>query len=461
MNRKSFFKHLSVLGASFSIFARAAEAAKAKIGLAPKEKFEIEKKIFKLGKQSIKVKIPAQFKARLNDFEFLLSRENMNFEKQEILTSTGDENYFVFDVEFKKEGRYTIFALDKTFKDKKKRNRPIATLNMFAVADDLYALRPLKGDSHIHTTNSDGRDSPDAVALRCYEVGLDYQAISDHRRWDTSDTIKKKYEKYGTSMSFYHAEECHYAISHVQSFGATRCITSYIKENKAEVENRVKKHILTLPKDMPSKLKIEVARVEVECQIINEFGGLSVLNHPYWMTARQCFNMTDESVDAICARKKFDAYEFINFGCKDISASLANAKYTELRMQGIDYPLIGATDAHKIKDQGYAYTIVFSKSDKWEDVKQAILDKKSLAVCDTTYGECAPESRERMIYGNRRLINYAHFLVREYFPKHDALVKEEGAILAEIFKKGESDELMAKLKKVSAQTEALWDSIRG
>ena len=40
MNRKSFFKHLSLLGASFGIFARAAEAAKAKIGIAPKEKFD-------------------------------------------------------------------------------------------------------------------------------------------------------------------------------------------------------------------------------------------------------------------------------------------------------------------------------------------------------------------------------------------------------------------------------------
>ena len=326
----------------------------------------------------------------------------------------------------------------------------------------------IESSSFMQTVDVDGRSkelfeekvrSKVAAGISGHKLKDSYQSASHYYVYYELD--QKKYEKYGTSMSFYHAEECHYAISHVQSFGATRCITSYIKENKAEVENRVKKHILTLPKDMPSKLKIEVARVEVECQIINELGGLSVLNHPYWMTARQCFNMTDESVDAICARKKFDAYEFINFGCKDISASLANAKYTELRMQGIDYPLIGATDAHKIKDQGYAYTIVFSKSDKWEDVKQAILDKKSLAVCDTTYGECAPESRERMIYGNRRLINYAHFLVREYFPKHDALVKEEGAILAEIFKKGESDELMAKLKKVSAQTEALWDSIRG
>ena len=53
MNRKSFFKHLSFLTASAGIFARAAEAAKAKVGIAPKKKFTYDKKIFKLGKYTI------------------------------------------------------------------------------------------------------------------------------------------------------------------------------------------------------------------------------------------------------------------------------------------------------------------------------------------------------------------------------------------------------------------------
>ena len=461
MNRKSFFKHLSLFGASLSIFARAAEAAKAKIGIAPKEKFECEKKIFKLGKHSVKIKLPAQFNPKLEHLEFYMTWESMSFQKQIKLEPKVDGDFFTFELDFPKEGRYSINVIDSSIQDKKKRNRPIGTHKMYALKDDLYALQAIKGDSHIHTTNSDGRNSPDEVALRCYEVGLDYQAISDHRRWDTSDTIMKKFGKYNTSMSFYHAEECHFAVSHIQSFGATQGITPYINANKAEFEKRVESLIKTLPKDMESKLKIEVAKVEVECQIIREFGGLAVLNHPYWLTNRNSFNMTDESVDAICARKNFDVYEFINFCCKDIAASLANAKYTELCTDGIKYPVIGTTDAHDVKNQGYGYTIVFTKSRNWADVKQAILDKRSLAVCDTTYGECSPNARERMIYGNRRLINYAHFLVREYFPKHDELVKAEGAILKKICEKGETEELLSQLKDAAAKTKALWDSIHG
>jgi hypothetical protein len=225
-------------------------------------------------------------------------------------------------------------------------------------------------------------------------------------------------------------------------------------------DKRVAELARKLPKDMPTNLKVEVAKTEVQFQIIREFGGLAVLNHPYWLTGRGNFNMTGSSIDAICARKNFDAYEFVNYGCRDISTSLSNAKYTELREQGIKYPVLGTTDAHGVENQGMAYTIVFAKSNSWADVKEAILDRRSLAVCDTLYVEKRPKDRERMIYGERRYINYAHFLVKEYFPEHGELIVEEGKILKEIIEKGESDERLAKLKSASAKTKAHWDSIK-
>lgn len=460
MNRKSFFKHLSLLGASFGIFARAAEAAKAKIGIAPKEKFESEKKIFKLGKHTLKIKIPEYLKPKLNDLAFNIFRDHMDLERHKSLTPKIDGDFFVFDVEFAKEGMYQINVFDNSQKNKKKKGRPIAKLNIYALEDDLYALRPMKGDTHIHSTNSDGRNPPIEVAMRCYEVGLDFQAISDHRCWKTSDDMMKQLGKYDTSMSFYHAEECHFAITHVHNLGGSQGITQYINANKAMFDKRVAELAKTLPKDMSTNLKVEIAKTEVQFQIIREFGGLAVLNHPYWLTGRGNFNMTGSSIDAICARKNFDAYEFVNYGCKDISTSLSNAKYTELREQGIKYPVLGTTDAHNVNNQGMAYTILFAKSNKWADVKDAILDRRSLAVCDTLYVESRPKDRERMIYGERRYINYAHFLVKEYFPAHGELVIEEGKVLQEILDKGESDERLAKLKSASAKTKAHWDSIK-
>lgn len=456
MNRKSFFKHLSLLGASMGIFARAAEAAKAKI-TKKETPFSFDKKIFKLGKHTICVDIPKQYESKIKDLKIELRCENQRFDK--LLKPIINKDKLELNVEFTREGRYTICFFDPT---NKKRSPKIAfaLIRIFALKDDLYGLIPLKGDTHIHTTNSDGKHSPIEVALRCYEVGLDYQAISDHRYWKTSDDMKNQLGKYGTSMSFYHAEECHFAVSHIQNLGGKQGLTDYVNAHKAEFDKRVADHIKTLPSDMHDAVKNEVALVEVQCQIIRELGGIAVYNHPYWYSGTR-FNASDEIVDAVCARKNFDAYEFVNFCCQDLSTSLSNAKYTELCNEGIKYPIIGATDAHNIKRQGYGYTIAFAKSNTWSDVRDAIMNFRSLAVCDTTYGECYPNGRERMMYGDRRLINYAHFLAKEYFPMHSLLVIEEGKLLKEILEKGETPERLAKLNEASNKAKSLWKSILG
>ena len=107
------------MGASFGIFARAAEAAKAKIGIAPKEKFESEKKIFKLGKHTLKIKIPEYLKPKLNDLAFNIFRDHMDLERHKGLTPKLDGDFFVFYVEFAKEGMYQINVFDNSQKNKK------------------------------------------------------------------------------------------------------------------------------------------------------------------------------------------------------------------------------------------------------------------------------------------------------------------------------------------------------
>ena len=461
MNRKSFFKHISLLGASMSIFTRAAQAAKEKMGIAPKEKFEYEKKIFKLGKHTLRVKIPESFKTKMDKLVFNFMHENMEFEKPVKLKPQIDGDFFVFQVEFTVEDKYRLNVHDHSQKNKKRIYIPIASINMYALDDDLYSVRPMKGDSHIHSTNSDGKFTPVEVALRCYEVGLDYQSISDHRRWDTSDIIMKQFGKYNTSMTFYHAEECHFAKSDIHNFGGSQGLTAYVNANKAEFDKRIVEKIKTMPKSMLPALKKEVATVEVEAELIRSFGGIPVFNHPYWLTSKGFFN---KSVDTICERKSVDVIEIVNFGRRygnrDFSTSLSIEKLTELREKGIKYPVIATTDAHSILNQGNAYTIIFPKTNKWEDTKQAVLGRRMVAVCDTTYNEVEIDNRDTMMYGDRRLIKYARFLIKEYFPEHDKLIAEEGKALKEILDKGESEERLAKLKALSDKAKAYWNSVK-
>ena len=45
---------------------------------------------------------------------------------------------------------------------------------VYSLAPDLLALRPLRGDFHMHSTCSDGKQPPAHVAARCRQIGLDF-----------------------------------------------------------------------------------------------------------------------------------------------------------------------------------------------------------------------------------------------------------------------------------------------
>ena len=55
-----------------------------------------------------------------------------------------------------------------------------------SVESDLYELRPLKGDFHMHSNGSDGVDAPEYVAVRCREAGFDFAALTDHYSYPPS-----------------------------------------------------------------------------------------------------------------------------------------------------------------------------------------------------------------------------------------------------------------------------------
>ena len=47
----------------------------------------------------------------------------------------------------------------------------------------------LKGDTHLHTCNSDGKLTPGQLVEACQQAGLDYAIITDHNY----NTVKASY----------------------------------------------------------------------------------------------------------------------------------------------------------------------------------------------------------------------------------------------------------------------------
>ncbi len=58
--------------------------------------------------------------------------------------------------------------------------------SIYALKSDLYDLRPYKGDFHMHSCNSDGKETAAYVAASCRRVGFDFMALTDHGKYDPS-----------------------------------------------------------------------------------------------------------------------------------------------------------------------------------------------------------------------------------------------------------------------------------
>lgn len=199
--------------------------------------------------------------------------------------------------------------------------------------------------------------------------------------------MQKLFGKFDTSMAFYNAEECHYALPHWQK---------------------------------------------------------EIMGVPY-------YNQSPKMIwDEICRRKVFDVYEFVNYGCGDMSIARAAINYAELRAQGIHYPIIGNSDAHRVEDQGSSYTVVFAKSNSMDDIKEAIMSRRSVAVAEFGYMDKTQKDfgrPARLAFGEDRFVRFAYFLFLHYFPDHSESIAEEGKILRDILLNKNASE--SNLKRLS------------
>jgi hypothetical protein len=118
-------------------------------------------------------------------------------------------------------------------------------------------LRWLKGNTHAHTTNSDGDAAPDAVVRWYEEHGYDFLALSDHNVL-TPPLVRP------TSLTMLSAEEVTMPLSvHVNGLGLSAPIPPPQPPR--------------LRKDARKRWLLEQAIAAIQAQ-----GGLAHVNHPNW-----------------------------------------------------------------------------------------------------------------------------------------------------------------------------------
>jgi len=187
---------------------------------------------------------------------------------------------------------------------------------------------------------------------------------------------------------------------------------------------------------------------------IRECGGLGIFCHPYWFAGKR-YDVPVPLTDALLETRPFDALEVIGgyHRFEVESNTLQAARYHEERLRRGELPVVGVSDAHGCRRDelfGWYYTIVFAPACDPDDLIEGVKGLWSVAV------EAMPGESPRP-HGPFRLVKYALFLLREVFPAHDALCREEGGLMLDHVRGDAS--AAEKLAALSGRTARLHDSL--
>lgn len=328
----------------------------------------------------------------------------------------------------------------------------LGTCRVYSLADDLFARKPYKGDLHIHSSRSDGKEPPAYVAGVSRRIGLDFMAVTDHYQYAPSLEAQRAFEQLPVDLKIMTGEEIHPPENpvHIINFGGRFSVNDLFKEPRYRDEVAAMEAALG---PLPAGVNGYQAASTMWCyEQIRRAGGLGIFCHPYWVNELR-YTPSGALTSFLFDRQPFDAFELLGgyYRFEVSSNTLQVARYHEERTKGKRIPIVGVSDAHGCESGelfGWYYTVAFSPTLAFADLRQSIMDLYSVGV------EAVPGETVRA-YGPFRLVKYALFLLREVFPEHDRLSQEEGEWM---LKHVAGDERAAtKLAGLQGRTAALLD----
>lgn len=306
-------------------------------------------------------------------------------------------------------------------------------MSCYALEPDLFGTIPYRGDLHIHTCGSDGQESPEFVAAEYRKAGFDFMAVTDHFTMKPSLDVIDYYKNVPIDLKLFPGEEVHLGGNHIHivNFGGNFSINQLFRDHPDGYRREVEALSKTL--DCPPGVSaFEYASCLWIYQKIREGGGLAIFAHPHWL---QNVNHVRDTMTWHQFRKnEFDAFELLG-GQSSEENNRQIAIYNQARSEGLDFPIVGSSDSHSVLNGQYfteMQTIVFAKSSEKSSLISSIKAGNSTAV-ESYHGE------HYKVHGSYRLSCYSLFLLREYFPVHDALCEMEGQAMHLYVQSGRKD----------------------
>ncbi len=318
----------------------------------------------------------------------------------------------------------------------------VLEFRIYSLEPDLFRLRPIKGDFHLHSNRSDGRESVAQVASIARFRGLDFIGITDHRRYFSSAEAAELMCASGDGLLICPGEEVHLPGAperlfesaapwfrtrwvwrrspvHLVNFGGGASVNDLADHDEGRFRREVEETARELPETLPVTDRWNIASTEWAFRHIRENGGLAILSHPYWQVNGRAA-ISEAVLENLIARRNFDALEIVN-GNYGESNFLAISRYRQAREEGGRFFGIAVTDGHRFEReelQKMPYTLIFAPSLSLESIIDAVRAGHCCGVMPAA-GERVP-----LLCGDFRLVRYGYFLLREYFPRHDALCRQ-------------------------------------
>ncbi len=322
----------------------------------------------------------------------------------------------------------------------------IVRLSVYSIKSDLVGRYPFRGDLHMHTFRSDGRQAPAIVAAEYRKNGYDFLAMTDHHVYYASLEAMNAFKDVPLEYTLVPGEEVHlegndihivnfggkYSVNalmpgdHHDDVGADACYRSLDGEcpdviSVEEYKRQVNELADTL--DIPDGVeKFSYAACVWIFNHIRKADGLGIFCHPYWL--QNVFQVPETFLEHMFANQPFDAFEVLGGERYFDQNGLQTVRYYEERAKGRRFPIVGSTDSHSCVHNDGALicsTIVFSPENTREALISSVKDFYSVAVDSI--------SKELRLVGEMRYVLYGNFLLREFFPLHDELTFEEGRLM--------------------------------
>ena len=323
-----------------------------------------------------------------------------------------------FRYTFTREQEYSVRFREKDGK--------LISVAMYAVKEDLFRLRPLKGDFHTHSYYSDGSDGVPMVPANYREEGFDVYALTDHNRMFTSLEQQKWFEGVELGICMMAGEEVHTPESglHIVHIGGRESVCERYIHHRDQFYAEVAEIEKTMS-DIPETYRYRMASAKWACDAIHEVGGIAIFAHPFWRP--DLYNISEDFCELLFDSGYFDVFELYNGGyCHE--DNMQNALWMEQVRKGNVLPIVSSSDCHNHDGAGYfgrAVTIVLAEDNTSDAVKKAILAGNTVAVEVSIHSDA-----EYRVYSNSyRLSAYARFLYEHYFNETWRLCVGEGILM--------------------------------